>query len=127
MNRTRDTVRTRENMSPELKRELREIESNEYALLVRSGLDEALKTVAYLHSTLGPTTYPHNAQDKNPFEVEFYWDDPVFGSIAKMDLRRDLLERFSDDPEVYKDVIATAEKAMRAFADELAALLEPPK
>lgn len=106
-------IHTRENMSPELKRELDLIEQHEEAMRVREYLDGAMESSAYLYATR-----------KSPFEVEFYWDEPEFGSIAKVDLRADLLEVFSDDPEHYKDKIAEFEKAYRAFSDELAAMLK---
>lgn len=100
-------------------------EETQIALAVKSYLDSALDVpVAYLHATMSPDKHAQNA---NPFEVEFYWDEPEFGSIAKLDLREDLLDKFNDDPEHYKESIRVAEKAMRAFADELAGMLEKLK
>lgn len=68
----------------------------------------------------GSGTYLY-ATRRSPFEVALHVDERN-KDVATLDLRKDLLEVFEDDPEEWKDKIIECEKAFRAFADELAAL-----
>lgn len=112
-------MHTREKMSPELRAELERIEDHERAAAAKAYLDEALDIpIAFLRAPLHP-----NQNGASPFEVEFFWDEPEFGSIIKFDLREYLLERFVEDPDFYRKQIAATASAMRQFSDELEAIL----
>lgn len=107
--------RTRETMSEELKRELELIENDERDLALKEMLAEEIdSSMAFLRSNF--STFKCDQQER-PFGIEFYIEG--IGVVASGDLRNELLERFSDDPEEFKELIVAASKAMRDFADEL--------
>lgn len=72
--------------------------------------------VAYLHIT------HHSQPETDPLDVEFYWDEKGFGSIAKVNLREEYLEVFNDDPSRYADQMPGVVASLRGLADEIEAI-----
>jgi hypothetical protein len=110
-------IYTRDGMSPELKSELERIESHECRVEAAGFIKEAIGLIANIY------TDDTQAEDFNPFKVEFFWDEPEFGVLAALDIREDLMERFRDDPEFHRVNMITSERKLRAFADDLAGII----
>lgn len=87
------------------------------AMSARDYLQSAIDVpLAYLHATF------HFDDSADPLDVEFYWDEPGFGSILKMNLREEWLEIFNDDPEKHADRMTKVSASLRSLAEEIDAI-----
>lgn len=60
--------------------------------------------------------------EADPLDVEFFWDEEGFGSLASLNLREYLLDKFIDDPVNCAALKNVYVSALRSLADELEAM-----
>lgn len=88
------------------------ISKEEMARIVNRRVKEALNGVAYLR------TYGDDSKSR-PLDVEFFWDENGFGTLAKINLRDEYIKLFGTNSDHYSSFMLDTVAELRSLANEI--------